>query len=60
MELLDYAHIDKNNMCYLIYPSENNGYRGLSNLKILIVNNETNETRSMKSFNVQVSKLVLV
>ncbi|ACD22835.1 hypothetical protein CLL_A0710 [Clostridium botulinum B str. Eklund 17B (NRP)] len=50
MELLDYAHIDKNNMCYLIYPSENNGYRGLSNLKILIVNNETNEDKVYEIF----------
>ncbi|NFR89724.1 hypothetical protein FDF59_00785 [Clostridium botulinum] len=43
IELLDYAHIDENNICYLIYPSENNGFKGLSNLKILIVNKEADE-----------------
>ncbi|AIY78839.1 hypothetical protein FDC58_02225 [Clostridium botulinum] len=50
IELLDYAHIDENNMCYLIYPSENNGSKGLSNLKILIVNKEANEDEVYEIF----------
>ncbi|WP_252235044.1 hypothetical protein [Clostridium sp. CH2] len=50
MESLDCAYIDKNNMCYLIYPSEACGSRGLSNLKILIVNNETNEDKVYEIF----------
>lgn len=43
MELLDYAHIDENNMCYLICPSKIGGAKGLSNLKIIIVNKDSNE-----------------
>lgn len=43
MEFFDYINIDKSSICYLIHPSEDMDLKGISHLRILIINKETNE-----------------
>jgi hypothetical protein len=43
MECIDYINVNKSSICYLIHPSEDTDLKGISHLKILIINKETNE-----------------
>jgi len=45
MEFVDYINIDKSSICCLIHPSEDMDLKGISHLKILIINKETNEEK---------------
>lgn len=45
MEVLDYSHIDKNIICYLIHPKEDEVLKGISHLKILVENKDTNNEK---------------